>query len=371
MLINKKSSDQKGLVSIVVTLIVILVISLIVIGFSRLTRRSQQQTLDKQLNTQSLYAAETGVNDAVEVLKQKLAAGDSGFLNANYTDCDDFMTAANLNDPINPKNVLDSSGQGVSYTCLIVDPTPSTLTYQNVASLDYRVVPVKSKDGSSIRTIQVSWENPANAADPEPCTNLPSDLPKADGWTCKNPLMRIDLISESSTKSITSLREEEFNATFFAYPDIDGSGSTSFPAVSSTNRGRMVPARCDDSGSHRCTISIDPRRLLPFCGATCYAESDFYYLRLAPIYGIANIDVSATDAVGGGGTKQELTGAQAVIDATGKAQDVLKRIQVHASLFNSNRAPFFALQTATNLCKLLEVDSSGGNTIDATNCPTN
>jgi hypothetical protein len=48
-----------------------------------------------------------------------------------------------------------------------------------------------------------------------------------------------------------------------------------------------------------------------------------------------------------------MQGAQAVIDSTGKAQDVLRRIQVHVPLTPSseNSLSDYALQSSEALCK--------------------
>ena len=47
----------------------IVIISLIVLGFAQLARRNQRQTLDSQLSTQTYYAAESGVNAALRIVR--------------------------------------------------------------------------------------------------------------------------------------------------------------------------------------------------------------------------------------------------------------------------------------------------------------
>src|SRR5689334_20404193 len=75
---------QAGMVAIMVMLILMLVISLIVLGFAQISRRNQRQSLDRQLSTQAFYAAETGINDAAEIIKNALAAGTTA---ADKPDC--------------------------------------------------------------------------------------------------------------------------------------------------------------------------------------------------------------------------------------------------------------------------------------------
>ncbi|HSX32249.1 MAG TPA: pilus assembly PilX N-terminal domain-containing protein, partial [Candidatus Saccharimonadales bacterium] len=69
------SAKESGMVAIMVTIILMIVISLIVLGFAQIARRNQRQSLDRQLSTQAFYAAETGVNDASKVIKAAIASG--------------------------------------------------------------------------------------------------------------------------------------------------------------------------------------------------------------------------------------------------------------------------------------------------------
>jgi hypothetical protein len=57
------------------------------------------------------------------------------------------------------------------------------------------------------------------------------------------------------------------------------------------------------------------------------------------------------------GTDIKLSGAQAQIDATGKAQDVLRRILVNVPLHasNSNALPDYALESTDSICKRFAV----------------
>lgn len=346
---NKNQTNQKGLVAIVVTMIIIIVISLVVIGFARLTRRSQVQTLDRQLNSQALYAAETGVNDAIEFLKTNPTASGST-CNGNASD---FTVVAGLT----TKKVLEPN---VEYTCLLVDPAPTTLTYQNVEPFEYKVVPVKSQSGAPINNLTIAWENPNQSSEGEKasCTATHPEFTTRDVWTnnggnprCNHPVLRIDIIAESNTTTIPNLRNPNNTATLFAYPSPGPSTLTSFVSANGANQGFKPSARCT-ANEGKCVLTISG------------LGANSYFLRLASIYYAATIDVSA-GSLG-------LVGAQALVDSTGKAQDVLKRVQVRVPLGSFNRAPFFAIQSGNNLCKLLSVNADdASNTTNPTDCPFN
>ena len=70
MNIKQLKNNEQGLVAIVVTLIIMLVLTLIVTGFAQLARREQREALDRQLASQALYAAESGVNAAEAAVNQ-------------------------------------------------------------------------------------------------------------------------------------------------------------------------------------------------------------------------------------------------------------------------------------------------------------
>jgi hypothetical protein len=69
-----------------------------------------------------------------------------------------------------------------------------------------------------------------------------------------------------------------------------------------------------------------------------------------------------------------LSGAQALVDATGKAQDVVRRVQVHIPLGGNQYAPDFGVQSATGICKrylvdgnAVTLDAADGNITDPAN----
>src|SRR4051812_1988899 len=102
-------TDARGVVSIIVTILIMLVLSLIILGFAQLVRREQRQSLDRQLSTQAFYAAETGVNDAIKALNNSVLTGKK-------SDCDPDGLGLGAN-----VNKLDASGT-VSYVCVLVNP---------------------------------------------------------------------------------------------------------------------------------------------------------------------------------------------------------------------------------------------------------
>src|SRR5690349_5561347 len=84
MIQRRSASRQSGMASIVITMVTMVVISLIVIGFATISRREQRQSLDQLLSSQAFYAAESGIEDATAIIKSTLASGSTP---TNKSDC--------------------------------------------------------------------------------------------------------------------------------------------------------------------------------------------------------------------------------------------------------------------------------------------
>jgi len=329
----KRDKNQSGLVSIIVTMFLMIVITLIVLGFARLTRRDQRQVLDRQLSTQAFYAAESGVNDAIKVLH------DSPPGSVSKSSClpDSNFPAANA--------ILDST---TSYTCLLIDPTPTSLPY-TVGTDASTVVPLNTSQ--PIKTIILSWEvTPAPATTSVGACPALNKLPAVSGYpstNCDAGVLRVDLVPVGGSFTRTSLNSSTFTALF--QPVSGGSGTINYP-----QQGAIVPANCTGGSTPVCTASIGNLGGMN------------YVMRVRSMYKSNSLTISAVNA--GGGALQ-LTGAQAVIDSTGKANDVLRRVVVHVKLpTNTDGVPDYAIQSKDTICKRFYA-YSGTATFDPVGVP--
>jgi len=326
---KKLGNGESGMVAIMVTLILMMVISLIVMGFAQISRRNQRQALDRQLSTQAFYAAETGINDVAELIK---TATESGTAVAAKPDC--ASNGGGFYTSLVP--VLDAANS-VQYTCLIVNPTPTSLVYSSVGSTS-TIIPLTATSGT-IASLTITWQS--KDATTTPATNCPASktnvFSPTVSWDCGYGVLRFDLVPTTGSLSVGGLQSSTM--TTFAVPlNPTGAGDASsfgFAAGSNALKGIV----CSQTS---CTLTI-----------TGLTQSQ-YYLRASSLYKNDALIVSASD---GTGTAISLQGAQAVIDATGKAQDVLRRVQVRAPLSGSstNRMGDFAIQSAEALCKRFAV----------------
>lgn len=326
-------NQEKGLSSIVITMFLMIVITLTILGFAQLSRREQRQALDRQLSTQAFYAAETGVNDAVGAIE---AALDSGGGIPEYDNCEAGVSAlggGNLGTDTN-----------VSYTCVLIDPTPRDLR-KPVGTDTAEVFAIRPTAGN-INQITLKWGKEGGGANFNcPWNGATASFPPAGAWGCDPGILRVDLVQASDGFTRDNLNSKAFTAFF--YPGTVGDPTVNYSAASGTaNAGLIRQVRCEGNSETPCGITI-----------TGLTPGNSFFLHVRSMYATNSLVVSAAD----GGTTKELRGSQVSIDSTGKANDVLRRINVRLPLQEGlgEGAPPFALQTARDLCKRFVVYPTG------------
>jgi hypothetical protein len=243
-----------------------------------------------------------------------------------------------------PTATLDASAN-VKYTCVMVDPTntelPYTLGYQGT------VVPLKAASGT-INTLKFVWNKSTLSATPS--NNCTGSLTAGGSWTCGYAALRIDLFRTSGAMNIGSMPANTMSS-YLIPVNAGGTNTTSFRTDGGNAR---VSTRCNNTN---CTLTINSG-----------LGSNEYYLRIASQY-YQNVDflLSGTD---GSGNPVKFTGAQVLIDVTGKAQDVLRRVQVRVPARGTslNNATDYALQSTESICKRFDImtnhyQSDAGNAV--------
>lgn len=324
---TKLHKNQAGLVSFLVVTIIMLLLTLIVLAFARLVRREQVQTLDRQLNTQAFYAAESGVNDALNAL-----AADPSLANGT-TDCDDFITNAGLNNDL---------GNGVSYSCLLVDASPPELNFSNISTDRSTVTPIKAQGGVPITSLQISWEDTAGGTNLSGCPAA-GTFPTTWSNSCSVGVMRLELLPFSSPTNRSTFITSR-GIAFVSPRSSGGASNATLDSMSGDNQGSTIAGDCDGGGP-------GPR----LCNLVITGTNLSGYLRMRSIYRGSAVTIR----VFSGSTQVDLEGSQAEIDATGRVSGVLKRIKVTAPILASTGEPLpdFALQTRKTQCKRFALNS--------------
>lgn len=360
-----KSTDEQGLyaergmVSFMVTLIMIMVITLIIVGFSQITRRNQQAQRDRQLSSQAFYAAESGVNSAVRVIRS--APADQVAVKTTCTTA--TSDASPYTKGINP--VL-SNNPDIRYTCLLVNPLVSDLkTSATTKNSSVLMIDATDKDAGGskpLTDLSIKWQStegdPLNG-DPSGCTTQDKlgTFAKNSGG-CGYGLLRVDLLMASgdgsSTTNANALNDNV--RTIFLQPLASGGGNGAVD-----KKATVVGASCDKT-KKQCSVRVS----LPDM------SGKYIYARFSSLYkNTPNIVVDGTYQ--GSGQDEAFFRGQIQIDSTGKAQDVLRRVQVRVpneSLFEPN-SPVNALWSTSTICKQFTIVPPGGDSDHfKDNCPS-
>jgi len=347
---------ERGMVSFLVTLIMMIVITLIVIGFSQVTRRSARESLDRQLSTQAFYAAESGINVTEKAISNYITSTGSTNLVAKTTCANDYSAtiATGVAGGIAPL----SSANKVQYTCVLVNPTPINLQFP-ATQTDSVVMPMTAD--STLKTMTVTWSAQGlNGSSKLTCSGgtdtvfTPSGIWGSD---CDLGVLRLDLLQNPGTAVTTGYTGLDSNTiTMFLTPRGTHSGTKTVAFGPTT--GYVVSGYDATTNAGVCSSGV--------CKAviTLPNNTASYMIRATMLYKEADsVSISGTTASGAA----KFSGSQAVVDVTGQDQDELRRVQVRVSLTSSgSQIPANAVASSSDICKnftILPTDSLDLSTV--------
>lgn len=382
-----KRLNEEGFASIVIALVLIVVLALITIGFAQLARREQRSALSNQLATQAYYASESGINDTINMIQKVMAnpsgggglpalvsltppsAGLGGKEDPNTCLEQQKIPGLSIPGPYISGNI--DSSVGASYTCTLLNLTPPSLVYSGVSP-------------GTGKNVTFSVSGPPGSG---PLDHLTIHWGSTDGQNSFRPKGATDFAPYSSWGgapaalefSITPLpaydRQSLINNVFttYLYPSAGTGGWVRYrcwirgrprwcwrmggsPSPGTVNygtatsgQGQIVPGNCWGSGTYTCAVTVN--------GLPAAAQ---YLVRFTDYYDSSDITTDAYDA---SGTQLDFVNGQAQIDVTGRARNVLKRVQVRAPLQQPNNMPLYTLE-GQNVCKRFDV-YPGNTTIQA------
>jgi hypothetical protein len=234
--------------------------------------------------------------------------------------------------------VIDAANN-VSYTCLKVDPAPDNLQFDGVAE-DSVVIPITT--AQNITDVTISWKPSAASgagvascpAAPAPGNPVFSPRSGPGAWSCPYGVLRADVVPTSGALTRANLTGGLLSGYFV--PNRTNT-NTSLDYGADRGKANVVPVSC----AAVCTANI-----------TNLGGSQSLSLRLSALYVPSSITVAAFNNA----TQLKISGVQAVIDATGKATDVLRRIQVRLPIVRtSGLMPGDAIASNGAICKRFSV----------------
>jgi hypothetical protein len=376
------SRGQEGMASIIVVSVLIVIMTLITIGFTRLVTRSAVNSANRQFSASATYAAQSAINDVASYIKQYAAANSGNPLLPKSTTCTgngSLIGNSTSQGPFYDKSQL-SSNTTTRYTCLLLNPTPSTLVFTQVQNLKSQVVKINtSASAGALDKLLLSWQPSDSQITGFPTS--PSDLNDETTWNsstgiCKDsgganasciPVLRVAIFPISNGESLTSPQAQ--SKTIFLYPQ-GGGVNVPVKPFGAISDGSLVPIPCTQhiagAGDFNPTTStgyVCNVILSALASAATPSGTDSVYLRITPIYNQADVRLAADDRFG---NALNFINDQAIIDATAQTSGVVKRLQARADTSslangatsadtniasNSNDIPEQAVRSANALCK--------------------
>jgi hypothetical protein len=228
-----------------------------------------------------------------------------------------------------------------SYTCLLVNQAPPNIKYDN--SEQQHIFPLDGYGVGALPSMQISWDDESGGL----FTGCPAALAvpptNPDNWwtDCSATPIRLEIVADGALSA---------SKVFFLYPSANGPSATlSFGA---SPNGSVAYGDCDTTYTpHACRVTIN-------------LGGSRYFVRIKSLYNASAFDVTVPN----GGIPVRLVGAQALIDSTGRATDVVRRIQVRSSINSfTEDVPDYVLHGTDRICKKFSI-FGGSNVSDNGSC---
>lgn len=346
---KKLIKREEGLVAITTTLVIMIIMTLIITSFALVVGREQRQSLDRQLSTQAFYAAESGVQDAINALR-------AGAISNNIDKCTELGSFEDVlgSAGIEYDNNVSSSSEidNVSYSCVLINRTPGELKYDVLEpGKGTYLIAVKSTDGNPINNIRFSWQNTVEAGNVDEFEANGGAMTFPQSETLKTGMPRVTIIPGAFTNDTVKTATR----TLFMYPRAGSGGDPAdYNLADPANSGDIVSGNCNTAkpsdAPFNCNVDVIP-----------VGVSNVYFLAIKPLYRPITLQIDPFV----GETNRTIEGAQAIVDVTGKAEDVLRRIQVRVPYTSpivpstlGSLLPMSGIETTNSICKQFEVNSA-------------
>lgn len=375
---------ELGGVSIFIVIFTALLLTVVTTSFVQLMIRNQQQATNNDLSQSAYDAALAGVEDAKRALvRLSQCEGDTSSacnnlrntFRSNSQECE-FLQSANVTTFEDGEVIVGDPDLNQAYTCVKVQLESQDVTGDLSANSGSKVIQLKAVNNRPIDKVRISWFSDKDA-DSQPLVQtdpLFESLPADAAWSEQTPsLLRAQLIQfRRGNISLNDFNPSETNSTTnaltaFLYPNVDvpDGGPTPPPTDGSAfwtsdvrlgaddnNRNIPNPVTCDpDNGdSYYCSVTLTLPN--PENGNRGNREA---YLQLAALYNATHFKVELlnrdNDII-------PFDGQQAVVDSTGRASALFRRVSARVSVKTPPlNFPDAALSLEHDLCKNFTVTS--------------
>ncbi len=369
-------TKQRGAVALFIVVFAALLITTITVAFVRIMTQNQNQASTIDLSKSALDSAFAGVEDAKRAIVECENSTDPSddpvclALKEENVGCRTIQEAGIASGEkevlikqqtagtVSDKDKDEALEQ--AYTCVkIIKDAPNYL--QRLESTNSRLVHLKGV--STFDRVVIEWFSEEDQRDSGSSSlnlgNSSGLLPLGNWPNNRPPMIRAQLIQyDRNSFKVTDFDNSDTsktnNASLFLMPSsLNPPASLSFVDDQRRSRNAQpVLIKCE-SASYACEAEIEVPGLLN--GSTSRKDA---YLLISKIYG-GNVDFRVT--LKDGGSSVNFNGVQYIVDSTGRANDLFRRVQSRVELGDSDIPfPEAAVDLAGRLCKKWELTDTTG-----------
>ncbi len=374
---------QSGAVSLFAVIFGATLLTIVTIGFMRLMLMDQRQASDNDLSQSAYDAALAGIEDAKRVVRaaqtgNMQAAGVlSGPINCNMIAASGVVGGSASGETV----IQTGSGAGKkfdqAYTCVKIAMQSQDFIYK---AIEDKSQLISLRAVSSFNKIIIEWYrrddesnlNAANAVNTEISTT--GELPTKDKWNSNTPpLVRAQVISPGSTFNLATL--DTTGVTSFLRPNVLRSDVLGQAGTTVSGKPSDRPRATDGNEHNNGTNIISCSKTFRFSGEySCKAVidvdevpagSESAFLRLVSIYkgGSIKVSLQKTD-----GTTVNFDGVQPIVDSTGRASNLFRRVEARLQIGDDFAYPDNAVELKNSLCKDFSISGGGGGAATVGRC---
>ncbi len=381
-MMGNKARNQRGAVSLFIVIFSALLITTITVAFIRIMIQDQAQATTNDLSKSALDSAQAGVEDAKRAIVTYRAhcttAAESGTTECvnlaraltDGTRCDTMQQAGIAGIPGDSEVLIKQSEGDVAlqqaYTCVKVQLN-TTDYVGSVTPNTSRLIPLKAS--GSFNEVTVEWYSQqdlqsALAGDPSNSNTkvdlgLDSSLPKQADWPKNRPaLIRAQLLQFGDSFQLSDFdknqNDKTNNASLFLVPSSVGRDTVSFSddVRQSHTSDTLEQVRCDQNFSatsvdsqYACKVTIQ----LPNPIGADNGNNRHAYLRINELY---NTNTSFRVTMSDGTNPVTFSAVQPIVDSTGRANDLFRRVRSRVELDGSSvPSAEAAVDITGSLCK--------------------
>jgi hypothetical protein len=335
-----KKDQDSGMVSIMIAMMLTIIISLIILGFARVSTRSKIASIDSQLLLQAEYAAEVGISDAIEFLNSPVTPEAKKTKN----DCD---VATDFG------NGSIAGRDDVRYTCLKINPNPNDIVFDDFDSISQKSTLVRSLDQGAIKDMVIGWEDSTGKQNYIGCSESLAFDTRANWNSAGKPgILRLDIYPVPEIGEIVRDDIIKSSASMYVMPtsctSTDPATTIDYQTIWNQKDG-LLEYKPGTIVKSSCSIVNVQRKCL--FRLNNLPENSQFYVQIRSIYSDASITISPKSVTNGDLKTKD---SQVVIESTGVSNNSVKSLRVRYSPSQTSRfndQSLGALQIGSEICK--------------------